>query len=68
MIGKSLLIDTRTQLDALQTRHEMNDEEQGLVDQDDSASKLELELEDSETGISDIYFSFDTADDVDLDM
>ena len=30
--------------------------------------KLELELEDSETGISDIYFSFDTADDVELDM
>ena len=68
MIGKSLLIDTRTRLDALQTRHEMSDEEQGLVDQDDSASKLELELEDSETGISDIYFSFDTADDVELDM
>ena len=46
----------------------MSDEEQGLVDQDDSASKLELALEDPETGISDIYFSFDTADDVDLDM
>ena len=46
----------------------MSDEEQVLVDQDDSASKLELELENSETGISDIYFFFDTADDVDLDM
>ena len=68
MIGKSLLINTRTRLDALQMRHKMSDEEQGLIDQDDSASKLELELEDSETGISDIYFSFDTADDVELDM